>query len=114
MGTTGARTRTVATQTLYRESEAQTDPYTPDVLVPEGHNPDLLTLADFKWGAHLPAGLFEIELIEKARAKRAWEVSPWRAGVYLICRRKKGVGWAGGDRMGCCLPAWLPFPGALS
>lgn len=70
------RTRTVAVQTAYRESEAQTDPYTPDYVVPGGGlQPELLTLATFCWGHGLPAGQAEIEMIERARQKRAWEAT---------------------------------------
>ena len=67
--------KTVATQSDYRESEAQTDPYTPDYTVRPGSAPELLTLVSLAWGAGLPAGLAEVEMIERARAKRAFEVS---------------------------------------
>ncbi|KAJ3360892.1 Cilia- and flagella-associated protein 91 [Allomyces javanicus] len=69
-------TRTMAVQTLYRESEAQTDPYSPDyVMASAADRPELLALANLKWGAGLPAGLAEIEMIERARAKRRWEAT---------------------------------------
>lgn len=67
--------KTVATQSDYRESEAQTDPYTPDYTVRPGSAPELLTLVSLAWGAGLPAGLAEVEMIERARAKRAFEAS---------------------------------------
>ncbi|XP_056611097.1 cilia- and flagella-associated protein 91 [Triplophysa dalaica] len=64
----------VGVQTDYRESETQTDPYTPDyVLRPGTAPPELLTLATLTWGRGLPAGLAEVEMIERARMKRAWE-----------------------------------------
>ncbi|XP_070771194.1 cilia- and flagella-associated protein 91 [Enoplosus armatus] len=65
---------TVGVQTDYRESEAQTDPYSPDYVVQPGTTPsELLQLAAFTWGRGLPAGMAEVEMIERARAKRAWE-----------------------------------------
>lgn len=42
--------KTVAVQTVYRESEAQTDPYTPDFVIPEGENPQILDLAQLNFG----------------------------------------------------------------
>ncbi|XP_063070016.1 cilia- and flagella-associated protein 91 [Engraulis encrasicolus] len=67
---------TVGVQTDYRDSEAQTDPYTPEyVLRPGTAPPELVTLATLTWGRGLPAGLAEVEMIERARAKRAWEAN---------------------------------------
>ncbi|XP_044184978.1 uncharacterized protein LOC122965084 isoform X2 [Acropora millepora] len=51
-------TRALEIQTDYRDSETQTDPYTPEYVVRPGRG--------------LPAGLAEVEMIERARAKRAW------------------------------------------
>ncbi|OWF41651.1 cilia- and flagella-associated protein 91-like isoform X2 [Mizuhopecten yessoensis] len=68
-------TRTVEVQTDYRDSEAQTDPYTPEYVVRPGSAPELLTLATLSFGRGLPAGLAEVEMIERARAKRAWEAT---------------------------------------
>ncbi|XP_044283998.1 cilia- and flagella-associated protein 91-like [Varanus komodoensis] len=42
--------RTVGTQTDYRDGEAQTDPYSPEYVVPSGSIPELLTLATLTWG----------------------------------------------------------------
>lgn len=66
-------TRTVQQQTDYRESEAQTDPYSPEYVVRPGSAPEVLTLATLSYKHGLPAGLAEVEMIERARAKRAWE-----------------------------------------
>ncbi|KAJ3214889.1 Cilia- and flagella-associated protein 91 [Dinochytrium kinnereticum] len=67
-------TRTVAIQTVYRESEAQTDPYSPEyILPPNAAPPELLALATLTYGMGLPAGMAELEMIERARSKRAWE-----------------------------------------
>jgi len=68
-------TKTIDTQTDYRDSEAQTDPYTPEYVVRPGEAPELLTLATLSFGRGLPAGLAEVEMIERARAKRAWEAN---------------------------------------
>jgi len=42
--------RTAMTQTDYRDSEAQTDPYTPEYVVRPGSQPELLTLATLSYG----------------------------------------------------------------
>ncbi|NWH74972.1 CFA91 protein, partial [Piaya cayana] len=66
---------TVGTQTDYRDGEAQTDPYSPEYVVLGGSFHELLTLATLTWGRGLPAGLAEVEMIERAREKRAWEAT---------------------------------------
>ncbi|XP_018533773.2 LOW QUALITY PROTEIN: cilia- and flagella-associated protein 91 [Lates calcarifer] len=67
---------TVGVQTDYRESETQTDPYSPEYVIQPGTTPsELLQLAALTWGHGLPAGLAEVEMIERASAKRAWEAS---------------------------------------
>ena len=68
--------KTVAIQTMYRESEAQTDPYSPEYVFQNQQSPpELLALATLTYGAGLPAGMAELEMIERARIKRAWEQS---------------------------------------
>lgn len=67
--------RTVAVQTDYRESEAQTDPCTLEYVIRPGSAPELLTLATLTWGQGLPSGVAEVEMIERARVKRAWEAT---------------------------------------
>ncbi|XP_076858726.1 cilia- and flagella-associated protein 91 [Brachyhypopomus gauderio] len=68
--------RTVGVQTDYRDSEAQTEPYSPEyTLRPGTAPPELLTLATLTWGRGLPAGLEEVEMMERARKKRAWEAT---------------------------------------
>ncbi|KAJ4933042.1 hypothetical protein JOQ06_029879 [Pogonophryne albipinna] len=67
---------TVGVQTDYRESETQTDPYSSEYVVQLGTSPsELLRLAALTWGCGLPVGLAEVEMIERARAKRAWEAT---------------------------------------
>lgn len=75
----GGLMKTQQTQTDYRESEAQTDPYSPEWVLSEGQNineaPEIVTLMSLTYGAGLPAGPIEIEMIERARARRKWEES---------------------------------------
>ncbi|KAF0875229.1 CFA91 protein, partial [Crocuta crocuta] len=66
---------TVGTQTDYRDAEVQTDPYSPEYVVCQDSIPELLTLATLTWGEGLPAGQAEVEMIERAREKRAWEAT---------------------------------------
>lgn len=84
-----AASRTVGTQSDYRESEAQTTPWdvpytvsdTPSVkqqyLSAQYHcqGPELLTLRDLKVGQGLPVGLAQVEEIEKRRVKRAFDAA---------------------------------------
>lgn len=70
-----AFTKNIAVQTDYRDGEAQTDPYTPEYVVKPGTQPELLTLLTLSYGRGLPVGLAEVEMIERARAKRAWEAT---------------------------------------
>eukprot|EP00656_Telonema_subtile_P047608 TRINITY_DN5485_c0_g1_i1.p1 TRINITY_DN5485_c0_g1~~TRINITY_DN5485_c0_g1_i1.p1 ORF type:complete len:644 (+),score=177.24 TRINITY_DN5485_c0_g1_i1:130-2061(+) len=65
--------KTVGTQSDYRESEAQTVPYTTDHVVKPGENPEILTLEAFTYGNGLPMGQTEVELVERARLKRLVE-----------------------------------------
>jgi len=64
--------RTQGTQTKMRESEAQTVPYTPDYIIPQGADPcpEILTLSHLKYGESLPATMQEVEHIERARYKK--------------------------------------------
>ncbi|KAL4136716.1 hypothetical protein KRP22_000244 [Phytophthora ramorum] len=72
-------TRSVGIQTVYRESEAQTDPYTPDYTVQKtatGLAPEIATLAGLSHArGQLPVGQAELELMERNRKKRAFEAS---------------------------------------
>ncbi|XP_038613803.1 cilia- and flagella-associated protein 91 [Tachyglossus aculeatus] len=85
--------RTVGTQTDYRDGEAQTEPYSPDyVVVGQESVPELLTLATLTWGRGLPAGRAEVEMIERAREKRAWEAAlPPLSDVAQLDKRRRMV-----------------------
>ena len=65
-------TRTVGTQSMYRESEAQTVPYTPDFIATQPA-PEILTLQNLTFDNGLPATLFEVRIIERTRQKRLFE-----------------------------------------
>lgn len=62
-------------QTLsFSDSFAQTEPYSPEYIIPPTKTPpELLALATLSFGSGLPAGMAELEMIERARIKRAWE-----------------------------------------
>nr|XP_039249050.1 cilia- and flagella-associated protein 91-like [Styela clava]XP_039249051.1 cilia- and flagella-associated protein 91-like [Styela clava] len=84
------RTKTIEIQTDYRDSEAQTDPYSPEYVVRPGSAPELLTLATLSYGHGLPSGLAEVEMIERARAKRAWEKTlPPLSDVSQLDKRRR-------------------------
>jgi hypothetical protein len=68
--------KTIGVQTIYRESDTQTDPYSPEYIYQTNANPpELLALATLTYGMGLPAGIAELEMIERARIKRQWELS---------------------------------------
>jgi hypothetical protein len=70
------KSKTVGIQTMYRISETQTDPYSPDyIFKPNEPPPELLALASLSYGMGLPAGMAELDMIERARVKRVWEAS---------------------------------------
>lgn len=80
----------VAVQTAYRESEAQTMPYTPDYVVAKGQEPEILLLKKLTYENGLPLGKSEIEMIEYARAKRDMETNlpPFTDEASLVLRKK--------------------------
>jgi hypothetical protein len=81
------KSKTVGTQSDYRENEAQTTPWEPECVLPinpsekqkalsvkyHSYGPELLKLKDLKFGDGLPPGLQEVRRIEKMREKRAFE-----------------------------------------
>jgi len=63
--------KTVEVQTMYRESEAQTNPYTPDYIIAEGHDPEVLLIKHMNYtDGTLPLGKKEVEMVEHARRKK--------------------------------------------
>jgi hypothetical protein len=68
------RTKTIGIQTIYRESSAQTEPYSPDYTIAANlAPPEILVLSTLSFNAGLPIGPEGIEMIERARVKRTWE-----------------------------------------
>lgn len=69
------KTRDSCIQTDYREQETQTNPYTPNYYVPDGlsADPEILALQGLTWGNGLPAGIEEVELIQRLRRRREVE-----------------------------------------
>ncbi|VDM32181.1 unnamed protein product [Hydatigera taeniaeformis] len=69
----GGGRRDYGIQTQWRESEAQTDPYSPDYVMPIGQNPKVLLLSHLTFGNGLPVGQNEVELIGRAEERRLVE-----------------------------------------
>ena len=69
-------TKSAGIQTMYRESEAQTMPYTPAHIVPDGTTPEVLLLKNLNYeNGGLSVGKKELEMIEYARLKRDVEAN---------------------------------------
>ncbi|CAE7452464.1 CFAP91 [Symbiodinium natans] len=66
-------TKTVGTQSVFRESEAQTDPYSPDYQIQPNQVPEVLQLTHLTYGAGLPATEAELQIIERTRQKRLFK-----------------------------------------
>ena len=102
------RSRTLGTQSDYRESEAQTRPYAPDYVLPsrpstrqailnakhhtEDDLPEVLLVQDTRG---LPLGRSEIDRVERQRRKRAFEASlpPLSDASQLGLRKKLMEEW---------------------
>lgn len=76
-GATMGTTKNAAVQTMYRDNEAQTDPFSPNYYIPEGApTPEVLGLQSLTWqNGGLPAGKEEVELIQRLRRRRALEAT---------------------------------------
>lgn len=68
-------TRSIECQTMYRESDTQTDPYTPDYFVEEGQQPEVLAIMELRYGAGLPAGAGEVHMIDRVQRRKRVEAS---------------------------------------
>lgn len=77
-------------QTAYRESEAQTQPYTPNYFVPEGEDPDVLMLKDLTFENGLPLSKKDLQMVEFAKGKRILESSlpPFTDEASMNLRKK--------------------------
>lgn len=67
------RSKTVGTQSIFRESEAQTDPYSPDYNIGPNQVPEVVALQHLTYGAGLPATEAELQIIERTRQKRLFQ-----------------------------------------
>ncbi len=65
--------KTQEVQTMYRESEAQTVPYTPDYVVQDGEDPGVLMLKNLTFENGLPLNNKDLDMVFNARAKRELE-----------------------------------------
>eukprot|EP00932_Pfiesteria_piscicida_P001830 SRR837773.11779.p1 GENE.SRR837773.11779~~SRR837773.11779.p1 ORF type:complete len:709 (-),score=332.11 SRR837773.11779:130-2256(-) len=66
-------TKTVGTQSVFRESEAQTDPFSPEYYIAPNQVPEVLTLTHLTYGHGLPASEAELQIIERTRQKRLFQ-----------------------------------------
>jgi hypothetical protein len=63
----------VGVQTVYRDSQTQTLPFSPPEYIPKGANPEVLLLKNRTFGKGLPATMEEMYFIEEAREKISFE-----------------------------------------
>ena len=64
------KTKVAEVQTVFRESEAQTNP---EYIIDKDNVPEVLSIANLRFGKGLPASMAEMDLIEQMREKRAFE-----------------------------------------
>ncbi|KAL8435339.1 hypothetical protein Efla_006969 [Eimeria flavescens] len=62
-----------ATQSLTREQEVQTDPYSPDYICSQEEFPDELAITHLCWARGLPVGSLEIRIIQEMQVQRRLE-----------------------------------------
>ncbi len=85
------KAKTVEIQTVFRESQVQTDPFTPEYIEDRSLGiPEVLTIKDLIYGKGLPASMAEMELIEQMREKRAFDnaLPPTSDEACFTLRRK--------------------------
>ena len=85
------KAKTVEIQTVFRESQVQTDPFTPEYIEDRSQGiPEVLTIKDLMYGKGLPASMAEMELIEQMREKRAFDnaLPPTSDEACFTLRRK--------------------------
>lgn len=58
-----AKIKEIEVQTDYRESEVQTDPYSPEEIYREGEKPEVLFLKNLTYGHGLPATIDVLDMI---------------------------------------------------
>lgn len=67
------RFKTVGCQTVYRDMDTQTDPFSPQEHIPKDCHPEVMVLKDHVYGAGLPATMEEMYFIEEKREKIMFE-----------------------------------------
>jgi hypothetical protein len=77
-------------QTMFRESEAQTMPYTPEYVIPNGGQPEVLLLKNLTYEKGLPLGKQELEMILHARIKKEIEsnLPPFTDEASVLLRKR--------------------------
>lgn len=85
-----SRARDAETQTLYRESEAQTAPYAPSHVLRQGEHPIILLMSDLTHARGLPLGTKEADAVEFAVMRRALELNmpPFTDEASLALRKR--------------------------
>jgi hypothetical protein len=75
---------------MYRESEAQTNPYSPEYFLAPGAQPEILLLQGLKANEGLPIGNREVEMIAQARLKKELESNalPMTDEACFIMRKR--------------------------
>lgn len=75
---------------MYRESEAQTNPYSPEYILAPGARPEVLLLESLKANGGLPINNREIDMIGQARVKKDLELNalPMTDEASFIMRKK--------------------------
>lgn len=85
-------TRTVGSQTVYREQSAQTKPFLPDVIVRDGsRTPEIMRYVNLYEADGVP-GVYEVEIVERARKRRKCEAMlksgmngcDWKRGKTML------------------------------
>ena len=82
--------KSIGCQTVYRESQTQTDPFSPPEHIPKDTNPEVLILKDHVWGKGLPATMEEMYFIEDKREKSMFDgaLPPTSDEACFMLRRK--------------------------
>jgi hypothetical protein len=75
--------REIAIQTLMRENDCQTDPFTPEVVFEAGKNPPVYALRELRLGEGLPARQSEIEMIDRIQRFREEMMMPPSRSAFV-------------------------------
>ncbi|CCI50403.1 unnamed protein product [Albugo candida] len=83
-------TRSIGMQTMYRDSQAQTDPFSPECTLQEGVAPEIESLTSLRYRKGLPVTQAEMRLIEHNRKKKALRkvLPPMSDEASLVLRKR--------------------------